>query len=97
MRTSNLHENGDLLLDQLNTLNGWKNYFCQLLNVQGNNNIRPTEIHDAEPLFLILLTLALPRNLRRCKLLGIDQIRAKVSQAEDRTLHSLVYNLSSSV
>jgi hypothetical protein len=27
----------------------WKNYFCQLLNVQGPGGIMQTEIHTAEP------------------------------------------------
>jgi hypothetical protein len=31
-------------------VNRWKNYFCQLLNVHGFNDIRQTEIHTAEPL-----------------------------------------------
>jgi hypothetical protein len=30
-------------------LTRWKNYFCQLLNVQGPGGIRQTEIHTAEP------------------------------------------------
>jgi hypothetical protein len=29
-------------------LTRWKNYFCQLLNVQGPGSIRQTEIHTAE-------------------------------------------------
>jgi hypothetical protein len=28
----------------------WKNYFCQLLNVHGVNDVRQTKIHTAEPL-----------------------------------------------
>jgi hypothetical protein len=43
-------ENGDLLADSHSILNRWKNYFCQLLNVHGVNNVRQTEIHAAEPL-----------------------------------------------
>jgi len=31
-------------------MNRWKNYFCQLLNAHGFNNIRQTEMHIAEPL-----------------------------------------------
>jgi hypothetical protein len=30
-------------------LTRWKNYFCQLLNVQGPGGIRQTEIHTTEP------------------------------------------------
>jgi hypothetical protein len=37
-------ERGDLLADPQKILTRWKNYFCQLLNVQGQ-----TEILTAEP------------------------------------------------
>jgi hypothetical protein len=30
-------KNGDLLADSHKTVNRWKNYFCQLLNVHGIN------------------------------------------------------------
>jgi hypothetical protein len=43
-------ENGDLLADSQSTLNRWKNYFCQLLNVHGVNYVRQTAINTAEPL-----------------------------------------------
>jgi hypothetical protein len=43
-------KNGDLLADSHSILNRWKNYFCQLLNVHGVNDVRQTEIHAAEPL-----------------------------------------------
>jgi hypothetical protein len=42
-------DNGDLLADS-NSLNGWKNYFSQLLNVHNVCNIRQIEVHTAEPL-----------------------------------------------
>jgi hypothetical protein len=42
-------ERGDLLADPHKILNRWKNYFCQLLNVQGAGGVRQTEIHTAEP------------------------------------------------
>jgi hypothetical protein len=41
-------ERGDLA-DPQKILTRWKNYFCQLLNVQGPGGIRQTEIHTAEP------------------------------------------------
>jgi hypothetical protein len=37
-------ENGDLLADSHSILNRWKNYFCQLLNVQGVGDVMQTEI-----------------------------------------------------
>jgi hypothetical protein len=41
--------NGDLLADSHSIFNRCKNYFCQLLNVHGVNNVRQTEIHTTEP------------------------------------------------
>jgi hypothetical protein len=41
-------ERGDLLVDPQKMLTVWKNFFCQLLNVQGAGGIRQTEIHTAE-------------------------------------------------
>jgi hypothetical protein len=38
-------ERGDLLADPQKILTRRKNYFCQLLNVQGAGGIRHTEIH----------------------------------------------------
>jgi hypothetical protein len=45
-------ENGDLLADSHYTLNKWKKYFYQLLNVRvhGVSDVRQIEIHTAEPL-----------------------------------------------
>jgi hypothetical protein len=42
-------ERGDILADPHNILNRWKNYFCQLLKVQGAGGVRHTEMHTAEP------------------------------------------------
>jgi hypothetical protein len=39
-------ENDDLLTD---SMKGLKNYFCQLLNLHGVNDVRQTEMHTAEP------------------------------------------------
>jgi predicted metalloendopeptidase len=43
-------ENGGLLADSHNILNGWKNYFTQLLNVHNVSDVRQIEVHTAEPL-----------------------------------------------
>jgi hypothetical protein len=44
------YERCNLLVDPQKILTRWKNYFCQLLNVQGPGGIRQTEIiHTAEP------------------------------------------------
>jgi hypothetical protein len=44
------NENGDLLADSYDIFNRWKNYFSQLLNVDGVSDVRQIEIHTAEPL-----------------------------------------------
>jgi hypothetical protein len=43
-------DNGDLLADYQNTLNRWKNYFFQLLNVHNVSDVRQIEVHTAEQL-----------------------------------------------
>jgi hypothetical protein len=45
-------ENGDMLAYPYNIMNRWKNYFCQLLNVHGVNDVGQTEINTAEPSFI---------------------------------------------
>jgi hypothetical protein len=41
--------NIDLLADSHSILNRWKNYFCQILNVEVSY-VRQNEVHTAEPL-----------------------------------------------
>jgi len=43
-------EKGDLVADPYSIVAGWRNYFSQLLNVYGVNDVKNTEIHIAEPL-----------------------------------------------
>jgi hypothetical protein len=43
-------EKGDLVADYHSILGRWRNYFSQLLNAHGDNDVRQTEIHTAEPL-----------------------------------------------
>jgi hypothetical protein len=65
-------------------LTKWKNYFCQLLNVQGAAGIRQTEIHTAEPFVpepsAAEVEVAI-RELKRYKAPGSDQITAEMIQA----------------
>jgi hypothetical protein len=63
--------------DSHSILNRGKNYFCQLLNVHGINDVRQTEIHTAEPSVPepssseVEITV---EKLKRYKSPGIDQI-----------------------
>ena len=43
-------DKGDLVVDSHSILARWRNYFSQMLNVHGVNDVRQTEIHTAEPL-----------------------------------------------
>jgi hypothetical protein len=43
-------ENGNLLADPQNVLNGWKNLFNQVLNVHGVHDVRQMDVHMTEPL-----------------------------------------------
>jgi hypothetical protein len=72
-------ENGDLLADSHSILNRWKNYFCQLSNVHGVNDVRQTEIHTAETLLPEPSSSEVEiatEKLKMYKSPGIDQIPA---------------------
>jgi hypothetical protein len=88
-------ERCDLLADPKKFLTRWKNYFCQLLNVQGPGGIRQTEIHTAEP-FVSEPSAAevevANRKTKRYKAPGSDQIPAELIQAGG-TLHSEIQKL----
>jgi hypothetical protein len=90
-------ERGDLLADPQKILTRWKNYFCQLLNVQGAGGIRQTEIHTAEP-FVPEPSAAdvevAVRKMKRYKAPGSDQFPAELIQAGGRgILHSEIHKL----
>ena len=39
-------EKGDLVADSYSIVARWRNYFSQLLNIHGVNDVRQTEIHS---------------------------------------------------
>jgi len=43
-------KNGVLIAYSHSILKRWKNYFCQLMNIRGVNNVTQTQIHTDEPL-----------------------------------------------
>jgi hypothetical protein len=89
-------ERGDLLADPQKMLTRWKNYFCQLLNVQDPGGIRQTEIHTAEPFLpepgAAEVEVAI-RKMKRYKAPGSDQIPAELIQAGGEILHSEIHKL----
>jgi hypothetical protein len=60
-------ENGDLLADSNTTVNRWKRYFSQLLNVNNVSEIRQIEIHSAEPLVPGLSHLEVETSIAKLK------------------------------
>jgi hypothetical protein len=78
------HGRSDLLADLHRILNGWKNYFCQLLNVHGAGGVRQNEIHRMEPSVpepsASEAEVAIGK-LKRYKSPGVDQIPAEIIQA----------------
>jgi hypothetical protein len=89
-------KNGDLLADSSSILNRWKNYFCQLFNVHGVNDVRQTEIHTAQSLVPEPSSSQVEIDigkLRRYKSPGTDQIPAELTQAGGNTLRSEIHKL----
>jgi hypothetical protein len=93
-------ENGDLLADSHWILNGWKNYFSQLLNVHDVTDFRKVEVHMAEPLvpgpsrLEVEIVIA---ELKKYKSPGSDQIPAELIQAGGEILLSEIHKLMNSV
>jgi hypothetical protein len=73
-------ENGNMLADPQSVLNRWKNFFNQVLNVHGVDDVRQIDIHMAEPLVpepsLVEVEIAVGK-LKSYKSPGTDQIPAK--------------------
>ena len=93
-------ENGDLAADTYNVVARWKNYFSQLLNVHGVNDVRHTEIHTSEPIvpepsaFEVELAIG---KLKNHKSPGIDQIPAELIKAGGRTICCAIHKLIISI
>jgi hypothetical protein len=89
-------ERGDLLEDTHKILNRWKNYFYQLLNVNGADGVRQTEMHTAEPFVpepsASEFEVAVGK-LKRYKSPGVRQIPAELIQAGGETLRSEIHKL----
>jgi hypothetical protein len=89
-------DRGDLVADPHKILNRWKNYFCQMLNVQGAGDVRQTEMHTVEAFVpepsSSEAEVAIGK-LKRYKTPGDDQIPAELFQAGWRTWRSEIHNL----
>jgi hypothetical protein len=77
-------EKGDRVTECHSILVRWRNYFSQVLNVHGVNDVRQTKIHTAEPLetepSAFESEFAISK-IKSHKLPGIDQIPAELFKA----------------
>ena len=89
-------EKGDLVVDSHSIMARWRNYFSQILNVNGVSEVRQAEIHTAEPLVpepsALEVALAIEK-LKSHKSPGIDQIPAELIKAGGRTIRGAIHKL----
>jgi len=87
-------EKADLVADSHSIMARWKNYFSQILNIQGVSEVRQAEIHTAEPLVpepsALEVELAIEK-LKCHKSPGIDQIPAELIKAGGRTIRDAIH------
>jgi hypothetical protein len=88
-------ENGNLLADP-QSVNRWKNFFNQVINIHGVHDVRQKDIHTAEPLVtepsLVEVEIAIGK-LKSYKSPGTDQIPAELIKAGGETLYSEIHRL----
>jgi len=91
---------GDLVADSHRIWARWRNYFSQLLNVHGVNDVRQTEIDTAEPSVpepsASEFELAIEK-LKSHKSPGIVQIQAELIKAEGKTFRCEIHRLIISI
>jgi len=84
------------LLTPKRILASWRNYFSQLLNELGVNDVKQKEIHAAEPLVpetsAFDFQMAIEK-LKRSKSPGIDQIPAELIKTGGRIIRSEIHRL----
>jgi len=89
-------DKGDLIAGCHSILARWRNYFSQILNVHGVNDVRQTEIHTAEPLVpeasAFEVELAIEK-LKSHKSQGVDHIPTEMIKAGGRTLRYEIHKL----
>ena len=93
-------DKGDLVADSHSILTRWRNYFSQILNVRGVNEVRQTEIHTAEPLVPVPSAFEVELAIEKLKIHkspGIDQIPAELIKAGGKTVHCEIHKLIISI
>jgi hypothetical protein len=93
-------EDGSLLADPQSVSNRWKNFFKQVLNIHGVQDVRQRDIHMSEPLVpepsLVKVEIAIGK-LRSYKSPDTDQILAQLIKAGGETLYSEIHKLICSI
>jgi len=93
-----IDDKGDLDADSHSILARWRNYFSQILNIHGVNDIMQTEIHTAEPLVHEPSASEYeldPENVKSHKSPGTKQITAELIKAGNSTIHREIHKLIS--
>jgi hypothetical protein len=89
-------EKGDLVADCHSILARWRNHCGKLLNIQGVNDVRQTEVHMAEPLVpepsASEVGMAIEK-LKRHKSPGIEQIPAELIKVGGGIIRSEIHKL----
>ena len=92
--------NGDWFADFYSIVDRWRNYFSQLLDLHGVNDIKHTDIHTAEPIVpdssAYDFELAIGK-LKSHRPPGIDQIRAELIKAGCRKIRLEIHKLIVSI
>ena len=93
-------DKGDLVTDSHSILARWRNYFAQILNVHGVNDVMQTEIHTEKPLLFepsaSEVELAMEK-LKSHRSPGIDQIPAELIKAGGKTIRCEIHKLIISI
>ena len=93
-------ETGDLVTGSYSILARWRDYFSQLLNVDGVHDVRQTETHTVEALVpepsAFEVDLAVEK-LKSHKSPGIDQIPAELIKEGGRTIRYQIHKLTVSI
>jgi len=90
------YDKGDLVADCHSILARWRNYFSQILNVHGFNDVRQTEINTTEPLVPEPRASEFELPVEKLKSHispGIDQIPAELIKAGGKTILCEIHNL----
>jgi hypothetical protein len=94
------NENDNLFADSNNTVNRWKSYFSQLLNVDNIRDVRQIDIQESESLIpgssYLEVEIAIEK-LKKYKSPSSDQIPAELYQAGGETLVSVIHKPTTSI